>query len=409
MTSENHGFLPDELDEEFYSFLRKNADKDFAALLLSKEGRTLDAEKKKFASLQIRCRRKFKNKLIPLIENERFLFPDLLVAEQSSNYEVAMFNASVVGHIHSLIDLTAGLGVDSIAFSTVAGKVTAVERDGWRSEILRHNLEALNITNVEVIHGDAETFIKEFDGKVDVIYIDPARRDSKGNKKFRLEDCEPDILKLVSDVSHKCGRLLIKSSPLLDITEIFRLIPETSAVRVVEYKRECKEVLIEVSFHWEAKTEPFIESVDLSEGKTFRMNLSDVVSEIGCLEDSKELPKEGFIYEPGPALMKSGLQDSYAGRFQKMKKLDKNTHLYFSEDEEKDFQGRVFEILGIAAKKDLKDLKGKHLNVITRNYPEKAENINLKYKFITGGDIFLIACRVAGTPVMIKAKELHGR
>ena len=81
----------------------------------------------------------------------------------------------------------------------------------------------------------------------DHIYLDPARRKA-GQKVFRLEDCEPDLLPLLPLLRAKTQHLLVKLSPLIDLTLLQRQLPGITTLHVVSVHHEVKEVLAEVRF-----------------------------------------------------------------------------------------------------------------------------------------------------------------
>jgi hypothetical protein len=96
----------------------------------------------------------------------------------------AKFIAEKFGRGAHVLDLTCGLGFDSIEFARYGLRVTAIEIDPEIADFARHNLKPFGI---EVHCADAYEFVIPND--VDVVFIDPARRDpnaakdSKGNTK----------------------------------------------------------------------------------------------------------------------------------------------------------------------------------------------------------------------------------
>ena len=82
-----------------------------------------------------------------------------------------------IGPNSHVLDLTCGLGFDVAAIARAGHRVTAIELDPEIAALATHNLEPFN---VDVICSDATNF--EIPSDVDVIFVDPARRDPKAAK-----------------------------------------------------------------------------------------------------------------------------------------------------------------------------------------------------------------------------------
>lgn len=175
--------------------------------------------------------------------------------EQSSSEETA----SVKRYSgDTCLDLTCGLGVDAFYLSKRFRQVIAVERNAELSEIARINFRLLGVQNIRVVDSPAEAFLEQLRGQtqttpdrssgtIDLIYIDPARRDDQGKKVWLLEDCSPDAKALMPQLLALAPKVVVKASPLFDVDEAFRLFGDTASVEIVSVRGECKEVLIEVS------------------------------------------------------------------------------------------------------------------------------------------------------------------
>ncbi len=153
---------------------------------------------------------------------------------------------------HTCLDLTCGLGVDAFHFSKCFAQVVTVEQSAELCEIARINFERLQARNIRIITNTAEQYVADLDsgaesiGPIDLIYIDPARRDSQGKKVWLLEDCSPNVTKLLPSLLQLSPLVVIKASPLFDIDEAFRLFGEKCSVEIISVHGECKEVLIEI-------------------------------------------------------------------------------------------------------------------------------------------------------------------
>jgi hypothetical protein len=146
-------------------------------------------------------------------------------------------------------DLTGGLGVDSWAFSLVAEAVWYNERDVRLREAVEKNFAALGVTNVvfnsfdvSELAGDWSEALRGFGP--DVIYVDPARRDSAGGTLFLLEECSPDVVALLPRLLDLAPLVMIKVSPMADITMLRRRLSDyLASIHVVGSDSECKELL----------------------------------------------------------------------------------------------------------------------------------------------------------------------
>ena len=180
---------------------------------------------------------------LPSYYRARCILPPLAFEQASS--EAVASEKRYGGRL--CIDLTCGLGVDSVRFSKNFDRVIAVERDPVTARVAAVNFSLLGIPNVEVVNDSAEHFMESFSAMADLVYVDPARRGVGNRKLSRLEDCSPDIVSLLPAIREKTRRVVIKASPLFDVDEAFRLFGDRITVEVVSLQGECKEVLIEIS------------------------------------------------------------------------------------------------------------------------------------------------------------------
>ena len=140
-----------------------------------------------------------------------------------------------------MVDLTGGMGVDCYFLSQQFQSTAYVEKLPHLVELAKHNFAILN-PKVEVYNDDAEAFLKQMPS-VDVIYIDPARRDTKGQKTVSIHDCTPDVSLLQQNLFGKAHQVLIKLSPMLDISLALSDLQHVKSVHVVSVANECKELL----------------------------------------------------------------------------------------------------------------------------------------------------------------------
>ena len=295
------------------------------------------------------------------------------------------------------VDLTGGYGVDTYFLSEQFGHTDYVEQNAELCRIAEHNF-SIQKSAISTQNCTAEDFIASA-GQYDLIFLDPARRDSHGGKVFRLEDCTPNVVELLPTLLLHSKRILLKLSPMLDLTQAIKELSAVSlqwSVYVVAIKNEVKEVLL-LSRESRAKSqEPTITAIDLD--KKDQAFVFSKEEEQNCsLLNGDALLNGGFLYEPNAAILKAGAYKLIAERFG-LSKLDVNTHLYGSEEFVPNFPGRVWKIV---EKQDLKQA-----NVLCRNYPLTPEALKKKLHLRDGGTAFVIGCRVNGKPTLFFAERI---
>ena len=195
-----------------------------------------------FVLSQIRGRQIAKQKIPSWYENEEIVYPPHLSMEQASSEINAKFKAGLLNNIQSFADLTGGLGVDFSFMSQKAEVSHYVESNKFLCDSTKHNFQQLKLKNYTVNNTNAESFLNNTT-KLDCIYIDPARRDNTGKKVFRIEDCQPNIIELQGMLFEKSEKVLIKFSPILDISLAEKSLKNVSQIYAISVENECKELL----------------------------------------------------------------------------------------------------------------------------------------------------------------------
>lgn len=370
-------------------FAREHEDEDTARLLLS-AARYPDIDIPA-AVQQIEGLRTAQEKWPSLLECEEFLYPPRLNREQASSEATARYKATIAGSTERVADLTGGMGVDSLAFAQVAEHVNYVEFNGGLCSLMEHNCKALGQGNVDVHCADSMEWLAGQE-PYDLLYIDPARRSAAGRKVAAFEDCTPDLLQHLDLLRSKGRRLLVKASPMIDITLALRQLGAVSEVHIVALHGECKEVLFLCE---ECGGNPTIRCMDLqgfNNLKDFTFHPSDEASAeaVYCAAVGR------YLYDPHAALRKGGCFRLLSQRYG-LPLLAPNTHLYTSPTLLPDFPGRIFEVLQEVPlnRKALKEfLPGGKAHVVVRNFPAEAATLQKQLGLREGGDLFLIATTV---------------
>ena len=225
-------------------------------------------------------------------------------------------------------------------------------------------------------------FLQRNDQNFDLVYIDPARRDISGRKVFRFRDCSPDITRLLPSILKITDQVLIKASPMMDISLAINELGSIERIHILADSRECKEVLYLIG---KGKVQfPPIHCHQLNSGKEFRF--SKKIEEESGLDFRSE---SGFLYLPGPSLSKGGAFKALAIAFG-LHAMNANTNILCSTSKNSEFPGRIFEIIELTDVKGLKQMKDKNFNVISRNFPIEQKTFIKKYGINEVGDLYLI-------------------
>ena len=386
------------LNEITRQFIRDNLNADVPTLALRKAPVGTDVS---LALRQIEARQLLQKKVPEWSINEDLLFPAHLSIEQCSSEATARYKANLLKG-KTFADLTGGLGIDTYYLSQRFQETDYVERQPELCALARHNFDILQ-TNINVCNESAEDYLKHCEPK-DCIYIDPARRDSHGRKTVSIADCTPDVVTLQDLLQQKAETVIVKLSPMLDISKALEELKCVKEIHVLAVGNECKELVFIMKGSFSGQ--PILYAANL-------MTQQPIVS--FTLEEEHDCPLRlaeslgRYLYEPNAALMKAGCYKLLAHRFDVFK-LHKNSHLYTSDTLFPNFAGRVFEIEGYAPyhKKVKQTLlaDADKANLAVRNFPLGVDELRKTLKIKEGGDIYLFATTLRdGEKVIIKTKK----
>ena len=317
-----------------------------------------------FALRQIEGWQRAEHKLPELAAIEGWLWPKRLSLEQCSSQVTALYKRAVLSKVEGqrskeepnvLIDLTGGLGVDTYYLSEGFREVHYVERDEELCALAEKNFRLAG-KRITVHHCEAEEFLEEWNGAHEThetnetneahganettIFVDPARRDAHGGKVFRLEDCEPNVVAHLSILRACARRVMLKLSPMLDVTEALRALGGAAEVHVVAVRNEVKEVLVLLEAGRDSM-DPEITCVNLEteeESFTFRKSEEDGTHGTNGANRTNESngahethgangADEIVLVEPNTAIMKAGAFRTFGERYG-LGKLGTNSQLY---------------------------------------------------------------------------------
>ncbi len=370
--------MSEKLEKKDLEWIADNLSADPAALRL----KAAKSGFKESAILQIECRQKAAKKLPRTLAERRFVFPTALSAEQCTSEALAEFHAGLLDGGETLLDLTAGLGIDSFHFAGKASRVTAVEIDPVLAEALRENARTLSLDNLTVVCRDCREFLRETPEGYAVVFADPARPDAGGRRVYALADCSPDVTGMMETISAKCRRLILKASPMLDPTRTLRELPGAAALYAVGTPAECRELLVLADFDRSAAQSARLHCATLAGEETAVFSFT--AEEERAARVRYSIPAEGdYLYEPYPSVMKMQPFKLLCQRFG-LGKLHANTHLYSSRDRIEGFPGEALKILEIRkfSSREISQMAKSRplMEVAVRNFPLTARELGKRLK-----------------------------
>lgn len=361
---------------------------DFISNHLSNDSAKLALKKNPFPEVnyneiinQVVSKKKAKDKLPIWFSTENIIYPEKISIEQTSSEQTAKYKASLITGNY-LIDCTGGFGIDDYYFAQQFESVTHCEINPELSKIVQHNFEQLKTKNITCISGDSTEILKELDQYFDCIYIDPSRRNAAKGKVFLLADCLPNVVDLQDFYYQYTNTILIKTAPILDIHAGLNELKNVAAIHIVAVENEVKELLWEIKKSFSKS--PKIIAINIEKEKI----ASTTIEFSKNYQATFSLPKK-YLYEPNASLLKSGGFEAISELFG-LHKLHQHSHLYTT-DQIIEFQGRRFEIIQEIPfqKNDIKKyIQNQKMNITTRNFPLKVDELKKKYKISDGGTLF---------------------
>ena len=377
------------LNKEIQKYINANLTIDLHSLLLKKS--PFPEVSMQEIVQQIKGK-KVAQKKFPYLLKEGIVFPPNLNLEQASSQATAEFKAQNLNG-KSFIDLTSGFGIDAYFLSQNFEEVTLMEQNSDLLKIVKHNWTILD-READFINENLENFLKQNGQTYNLVYLDPARRDEHKNKKFLLEDLSPNLLEIQDQLLKISDRIIIKLSPLIDISYLISTLKNVAEIQIIAVRNEVKELLVFV-YSNNDKPQTTITCINLeSEEEFFSFNYEEEKS-----AESEFSEPLKYLYIPNNAVLKSGGFNSISVKFN-LKKIHPNSHFYTSDKLVEDFPGRVLQV-EIIDSKQIK--KGEKFNIISKNYPLTPDEIKKKYKIKDGGNDYLIFTQTQKNKIILKS------
>lgn len=349
------------------------------------------------AIIQIAARQTARTKLPSWWKTAGIRYPSHLAMEQCSSEVTALYKAKLIPEElkkGGLTDLSGGFGADFVCMAKGFSDATYVERQEDLCALAEHNFPLLGLPQAQVVNMDSVKYLKEMPHQA-IIFIDPARRDLKGRKTVLISDCEPDISRLQEQLLEKAERVIVKLSPMLDISLALEQLPHVREVHVVAVKGECKELVMVM----DAEANSANARIVCTNLPTTLPTVWPVPFSFSRQEEEEAIYSiatqiKTYLYEPNSVLMKAGAFRMIAAHYG-VEKLHPSSHLYTSDQRIKEFPGRIFEVIahGGFGKREVKELLAsvKKANLTVRNFPNSVADLRKRLKLPEGGDDYLFA------------------
>lgn len=332
--------------------------------------------------------RKIAKKKFPfLLKIDQYRYPKKESLEQASSEAVAIFKSKIVSG-NSFVDLTGGMGIDTYLLGKKFLTCAYIEPNLELYKTTAQNFRHLGFSQCLTYNTTCENFLSENGVKYDWAYIDPSRR-IDGSRKTSIYNYEPNLVELQNEIARISDNILVKLSPMQDISECVNTLNNVHKIWVISVKNEVKELLLHLKN--DCISSPTISAIDLNnDGES---EFSQLFENRVCTIKIGEVKK--YLYQPSAAIVKAELQNRYASQLG-LVKLNANTQLYTSDQLKDNFMGKVFlveEEINLNKKELKRALPQMKANVITKNFPLGAQELIRKYKLKEGGEKYLIAFR----------------
>lgn len=378
------------LNKEVQNYINANLETDLQSLLLKKSPFSEVSMQEMVQQIK---GKKVAHRKFPFLLKENIVFPPNLNLEQASSQSTAEFKADNLNG-KKFLDLTCGFGIDAYFLSQNFGEITLVEKNPELLDVVKHNWKILN-KKATFVNENLEHFLAKNSESFDVIYLDPARRDSEKNKKFLLEDLSPNLLEIQDQLLEISSQIIIKLSPLIDISYLISVLKNVAKIQIIAVRNEVKELIV---FLEKARKGDDVEisCINLeSDDAEFAFQFKEEKTAVSAFSEPQQ-----FLYIPNNAVLKSGAFNLIS-QFFNGKKLHPNTHFYTSDKRIERFPGRVLEINMIDSKHIR---KGEKYNIISKNYPLSPDEIKKKYKILDGGNCYLIFTQTQNRKIILKSQ-----
>lgn len=415
-------------DEEYIQFVTEHAGDDPERLLLSADRwPQIDVRR---AARNIAARAKIRTKIPSWYAHPELEYPGSLPLEQASSEATALYKQAFVPEGARIADLTGGLGVDCWFMSRGAAEAHYCERNGELCAAARHNFKALSSSDVAaddgatqngaisrkgshiaVHEGDGIEWLQQQTRHFDLIYLDPARRDTAARRVYDIADCDPNLLEVKDLLLSKRRRVLAKISPMADISRTLNQFPEARELHVLAVAGEVKELLLLLEAPGEdnsdadsknvgqvsSSSEPLIVAHDILHDTAHHFEFRPSEEPKATAHYATGIGK--YLLQPSKAVLKAGAFRLLSQRYN-LEKLAPSTHLYTADTPPEGFPGKVFKVESVMewSKASIRQLKQQYdrLEMTALNFPLATDALRSRLGIPGGGTHHLFATTLSG-------------
>ena len=300
--------------------------------------------------------------------------------EQATSETVAMHKA--VRFSGAVFDFCCGIGSDSIALARHGCEVTSVDLSPSCCLMTQWNAEAYGVADrVNTLCSD----LAHVTARNGLLHVDPDRRPGAGRRVLRVEDCVPGLPVLL-DLMNEFSGGAIKLSPASNFGGKF----PGCEIELVSLDGECREATV---WFGELAGDAEFRATVLPAGETLAADPLSAWTNVGELG--------AWIYDPDPAIVRSGLVDVLAERLGLRRLDDAEEYLTGDALVESPFV-RPFEVLDNVPNnaREIRRAFGRHefgqAEIKCRHIPIQAEVVRRKLPMKGSGSGTLIYTRQAG-------------
>ena len=433
MSAQNHFHFIHRHTMTTDEFIASHRNDDVRQLALKYQG--TEGVNLTFALEQIAGWQTARRKLPSWAATDGLTYPPHLSMEQCSSEQTARYKAEVARRIVErttetkdtktvLTDLTGGFGVDFSFMAREFGRGIYVERNERLCAIAETNFMKLGLSNVSTICADCTTYLPEAEHTT-LFFIDPARRDGNGARTYAISDCTPDVLTMLPLMLTKSKAVMVKLSPMLDISQTVREIESTgmahvSEIHIVSAGNECKELLVVITSQEDRNRTTFCVNDDsifaFDDNETAVTDRTGeaaacaaLISEAATIGNVAATLKGMCLHVPDASVMKAGCFALLSAK-KDVAPLDANSHLFVARGAAETFPGRTFQIKDATTmnKKELKRALANtdKANVAVRNFPLTADALRKRLKLKDGGDTYIFGTTVSGEHLLLICEKM---
>jgi SAM-dependent methyltransferase len=318
--------------------------------------------------------------------------------QQASGERPARWRAARFSELGTVLDLCCGAGADSIALSSAAGRLVAVDRNYPRLTWARANVERYgDAGRVRYLCADALSHLPD----AHAAFLDPDRR-AQGHRAVSPQQYSPPPT-VWERIRSRVPNMAVKVAPGLSYDEI----PTDAVPEFVEDRGECREAVL-----WYGDLRPAGRTATvLSASGTGGLVRGDSIT---ALEPASDAVGEigNVMYDPGPATVRAHLVTQLAARLGAWRIDEQIAYLSGERSVSSPF-ARAFRVEAVwpfhlkRLKAALRERRIGALEIRTRRFPLRPEDLRRQLGLAGERTGTLILTKIHGNPVAILCEPVN--